>query len=414
MHGRRGTASDFRRVRSRGGPRRCCRISGAAGAPPCIAESLLMPSIFTRMASVAAICAFAFALSSCVDDDTTPDATRYHTAVTRILAQYNIPGAVASVRAPGAPEWKEAFGYGNLAARTPMDLQNHFSIRSITKAYTVTVILQLVRDKALSLDDKLESYVPGIPNGKTITIADLAGMQSGIADYSSNPEFLALVGADLGHAFTERQLVDYAIPDSPHFAPGAQYEYSNTNTVLLGMIVEMLTGVTLAEALEARILAPLALTGTTYPSVVPLPPPYPTPYDVLFATGAAEALDYLNPTALAGSGAMVSTLDDLQTWGQALGDGRLIGAELQVERVNRSRVVTNGPTYDRYGLGIGILKGWWGHTGSGLGFQAATFYDPRTRATIAVAVNATPRDGPPNLNYAEEMFRALADVVAPD
>ena len=110
---------------------------------------------------------------------------------------------------------------------------------------------------------------------------------------------------------------------------------------------------------------------------------------------------------------MVSTLDDLQTWGRALGDGRLVGAELQLERVNRSRVVTNGPTYDRYGLGIGILKGWWGHTGTGFGFQAATFYDPRTSATIAVLVNCTPDNdnAPPNLNLAEKIFEALADVV---
>ena len=160
------------------------------------------------------------------------------------------------------------------------------------------------------------------------------------------------------------------------------------------------------------MLEPLALADTTYPSVVPLPRPHPTPYAVAIATGVAEELPLINPTSLAGSGAMVSSLADLQTWGQALGDGRLIGADLQLERINRSRVVTNGPEYDRYGLGIGILKGWWGHTGDGLGWQVATFYDPRTRATIAVMVNATPTGGRPDLNFAQEIFEALADVVA--
>ncbi len=82
-------------------------------------------------------------------------------------------------------------------------------------------------------------------------------------------------------------------------------------------------------------------------------------------------------------------------------------------RIARSRVVTNGPEYDRYGLGIGILKGWWGHTGSGIGWQAATFYDPGTRATIAVLVNATPSGTPrKDLNFAQEIFSALAAVVA--
>lgn len=73
--------------------------------------------------------------------------------------------------------------------------------------------------------------------------------------------------------------------------------------------------------------------------------------------------------------------------------------------------MTNGPEYDSYGLGIGILEGWWGHTGSGFGFQAATFYDPRTLATIAVLVNSTPSGGRENLNVAEQIFVALADVV---
>jgi D-alanyl-D-alanine carboxypeptidase len=108
---------------------------------------------------------------------------------------------------------------------------------------------------------------------------------------------------------------------------------------------------------------------------------------------------------------MVTTLDDLKTGGRALVDGRLIGAALQAERIARSRAVTNGPTYDRYVLGIGILHGWWGHTGSALGWQAATFYDPRTQSSIAVAVNATPVGSAEDLNLAEEIFKELAGVV---
>ena len=109
---------------------------------------------------------------------------------------------------------------------------------------------------------------------------------------------------------------------------------------------------------------------------------------------------------------MVSTLADLSTWALALGDGRLIGAELQRERIERSRPATSGPQYDRYGLGIGIRNGWWGHHASGLGWQAAAFYDPRTGATIAALVNATPSAGHGELNFAQQLFEALAAVVA--
>jgi D-alanyl-D-alanine carboxypeptidase len=167
----------------------------------------------------------------------------------------------------------------------------------------------------------------------------------------------------------------------------------------------------MGQEVSARIVTPLHLAQTSYPYVVALPEPRVTPYDANVDTGATEALPYISPTGLAGAGARVSTLDDMQTWGAALGDGRLVGAELQCERINRSRAVTNGPEYDAYGLGIGILDGWWGHTGSGFGFQAATFYDPHTHATIAALVNSTPSGGRRDLNVAEQIFVALAGVV---
>ena len=354
----------------------------------------------------------AVVLASCVSDDTTPVTAQYQTAVTRVMQRYHVPGALVSVRYPGEAEWKQTFGFADLARRTPVDPQSRSPIRSITKSFTTTLILQLVRDRALTLDDKLERFVSGIPNGTLITIADLAGMQSGIADYSGTAAFEQLLGPDPAHSFTEQELVAFAIPFSPEFAPGQAYQYCNTNTVLLGMIAEKVMGVTLAEALRTRIFTPLALAGTSYPSTPQLPDPHPTPYDIDINTGVAEELPLISPTSLAGAGAMVSTLDDLQTWAVELGSGSLIGANLQRERIDRSRVVTNGPEYDRYGLGIGTLKGWLGATGSAAGWQAATFYDPRSHATIAVMVNATPSGGRRDLNMAQEIFEALADIVA--
>jgi len=296
--------------------------------------------------------------------------------------------------------------------RVPMRFADHGSIRSVTKSFTVTVILQLARERALGLEDPIGRWVPGIPNGEHITLADLAGMQSGIAEYSANPAFVQAFAGDPARAWTEQELVAFALPASPRFAPGAEYQYSNTNTVLLGMVAAQVAGVPLDEALRARLFAPLGLAQTTYPLVVELPHPHATPYEVDPATGSAESLPLFSPTALAGAGAMVSVLSDLAAWALALGDGRLIGADLQRERIERSRPATSGPVYDRYGLGIGIRNGWWGHHGSGLGWQAAAFYDPRTGATIAALVNATPTAGYGELNFAQQLFEALANVVA--
>ena len=345
------------------------------------------------------------------DDDPLPD--RYEAAVKRAMDRYKAPGVVAAVWRPGKEPWKQGFGYADVESKRPSDVRDHFSIRSITKSFTVTVILQLAQDGALSLDHTIDRYVAGIPNGNRITLTQLAAMESGIKNYSETLAFQDAIGKDISRSFTEAELIGYAIPLSPVFDPAARYNYSNTNTVLLGMVVESVTKTPLAEVMRARIFEPLHLSRTTYPVTTPLPDPHPTPYVVDPRTDEMEAVPLLSPTGLAGAGAMVSTIDDLGAWGQALGTGRLLSPALFAFRLAHSRTATDGPIYDRYGLGIGSFKGWWGHTGTGFGFQAAVFYDPSSGSTIAVLVNATPisPDMGDEDNIAQDVFAELADVV---
>ena len=355
-------------------------------------------------------------LASCRIDDAGSNNDRllaqYREAVLEVMSHYHIPGVVAGVWVPGQAPWKIAQGVADVQTRRPIGLNDHFPIRSVTKSFTVTVLLQLVRDGTASLDDTIDKYVPGIPNGNRITLAQLAGMESGVKDYSQVPAFVEEFAPDPGRAWTPQELVAYGVSKSPVFDPGAQYDYSNTNTVLLGLVIEKVTQSLLVEGYRTRIFEPLQLFHTSYPTVTQLPDPHPTPYSVDTTTGAADEQPLINPTALGASGAIVSTLDDLATWGDALGSGRLLTPELQMLRMTHSRPATNGPEYDLYGLGMGSLQRWWGHTGSGIGFQAATFRDPKTGTTIAVLVNATPTPSPGReLNFAQETFAALAKVV---
>ena len=375
------------------------------------ARSAVRGDLSNAFLQLAAATAAVVLLASCLGDDVTPASAQYRTAVDRVIAKYHLPGVIASVRVPGDAPWSATFGVADLAARQPLDPGSFFPIRSITKSFTVTALLLLARDHALRLDDKIDQYIPGFPNGDRITLADMAGMQSGIGEYTANKEFQKLFVEDVGRPFTEAQLAGYGLAESPHFLPGAQYEYVNTNTVVLGMVVEKVTKQPLGAVLQQRVFTPLGLSGTSYPSTVPLPNPHATPYEVDINTGATEEQPLVNPTALAGAGAMVSTIADLETWAVALGTGSLIGPQLQKQRIDQSRVVTNGPEYERYGLGIGILKGWLGHTGTAIGWQLATFYDPRSGATISIMVNATPSGGRRDLNFAQELFEALADIV---
>lgn len=345
------------------------------------------------------------------DDDAARLEFDYRAAVEQLMSTYALPGVLAAVRLPGQREWAQAFGRASLASNTPMSLDCTFPVRSITKSFTVTLLLQLVRDGRLTLGDTIGEHIDGVPNGDTITLAQLTGNQSGLVDYSATTEFLDVLVADFLRVWTEQELLDYSFAKEPAFLPGAAYQYSNTNTVLLGVLVEKMTRQDLATAMAERIFAPLRLTGTAYPYVATLPVPFPTPYGVDVSNGDTDEQPVLSPSALAGSGAITSTLADLLTWGDALGSGSLIGATLQAERKRLARDVTNGPEYDRYGLGIGQIGRWWGHTGSGLGYQIATMNDGVSGATISVLVNATPVGARRDLNFAQELYEALAAVV---
>lgn len=351
-------------------------------------------------------------LASCGGDDVPAVELEYASAVQGMVSTYFLPGVLAAVRRPGQRQWTGAFGKANLQSGTGLALGSTFPIRSVTKSFTVTIVLQLQREGLLTLDDKIDHYVPGLPNGHLITLADLAGMQSGLVDYSATTAFGDLFIADLQRVWTEQELVDFSRAQPVVFQPGEQYQYSNTNTVLLGMVVEAVTGQTLAAQLASRIFQPLGLRGTTYPTEPELPAPAPTPYGVDISSGVADEYPLISPSSLAGAGALSSTLADLLTWGDELGSGSLVGPALHELRRTRSRPVTNGPEYANYGLGIGEIDGWWGHTGSGLGFQLACMNDPASGTTVAVMVNATPEGGRRDLNFAQEVFEALAAVVA--
>ena len=332
----------------------------------------------------------------------------YRLAVIRVKTAYHIPGVVAGIWVPGKEPWTIATGFADMETRRLIGLDDRLPIRSVTKSYTVTLLLQLAREKAISLDDPIGKYVAGIPYGDLITLANLAGMESGVKSYSDTKEFLDGLMADPSRGWTPRQLVDLALLYPPLFAPGADYNYSNTNTTLLGMVVEQVTGQTLADLFQKRIFNPLGLKRTSYPNNMDIPDPHAEPYTVDPATGRVEDCPTVNLSAFGAGGGMVTTLGDLHRWGKALGTGELIGPRLQKTRLLHSRPATSGPEYDRYGLGIGELKGWWGHTGEGLGYQAATFYDPRTGDVISVEINSSQP-----VNVATEVFKALADIVHP-
>jgi D-alanyl-D-alanine carboxypeptidase len=275
----------------------------------------------------------------------------------------------------------------------------------VTKSYTVTLILQLVDDRAISLDDTIDTYVDGVTDGDKITLRQLAGMSSGNADYT-NDDFLAEFQKDRSKIFTLEELNGFALERPEQFAPGTRRVYTNANTNLLGAVVEKVTKRPFADVLEERILQPLGQTGTRY---VLDARSWTEPHPVGYApeeSGPRPQPDNLSIFGPAGS--MITTLEDGRVWGEILASGALLKPETQTER-QQGGPLDAGPPYDLYALGMGQTDGWWGHNGEGLGFTAAVFHQPESGATVVAFMNES--NVVPKAHPADQLFRRVAKIL---
>jgi D-alanyl-D-alanine carboxypeptidase len=331
--------------------------------------------------------------------------SRLQGAVDEVMAEYDVPGAAAGVWIPGEGSWTTAAGLADVDDDVPVTIDMVWPIRSITKSYTVTMLLQLADEGALSLDDTVDRYVDGITDGERITLLELANMSSGNADYV-NEEFLVEWQADPGKVYTLDELNSFVVDQPAQFAPGTEYLYTNANTNLLGAVIEEVTGQSYAEALDERILEPLGQTGTSYlTDATDWAEPHPVGY--MPVDGVLTAQDE-NPSILGPAGSLFSTLDDGRVWAETLGTGALLTPETQQLRQIGHQIPK--PPYDQYAVGMGETDGWWGHNGEGIGFTAATFHDPETGASIVVYMNES--DAADHAHPADLTFRALAEVLA--
>ena len=181
------------------------------------------------------------------------------------MAKYSVPGAIVGMWFPTKGDWLVTAGTADLATGAPPRLADHVRIGSLTKSFTATVVLQLVDEKRLTLNDKLSRFEPWVPGARHITVRQLLNMTSGLYNFTDVPEFWERVQTHPTARWTPRELVEMAIANPAVFPPGQEYMYCNTNYVLLGMIIEKLTGRTAGHEITARIIHRLRLKHTSFP-----------------------------------------------------------------------------------------------------------------------------------------------------
>jgi len=192
------------------------------------------------------------------------DQAALQTMVDTTAQELLIRGAVVLLRTPQG-EFTVTYGTTLLGATTPPRADTHFRIASNTKTMAAAVIMQLAQESKLSLEDPVSKYVPGVPNGDNITIAELLEMRSGLYNYTNAPEFSASLDRDHTKVWSPAELLAIAFAHPPNFPPGTAYEYNNTNYALLGLIIEKVDGRPLAQAMQDRLFAPLICSIPSFP-----------------------------------------------------------------------------------------------------------------------------------------------------
>lgn len=305
-----------------------------------------------------------------------------------------LDATLATITAPGTAVgvWLDDKGWTAVRGttrrgkgRTPT-LAEHTRIGSVTKTFTGTVVLQLVDEGKLKLDETIQRWFPLVPEAGKITIRDLGDMSSGINAYVADETISDRYLDDPTQAWKPEQLIDAGVGLPRTFAPGHGFFYSDTNTLMLGQIVEDVTGKPIGRVLRERIFAPLKLRGTSYPTTSKLPVPYWNGYTDQNATGTRlrDTTDW-SPTFAGAAGQMTSTLPDLHRWAVVLGTGALLSPGAQRDRLKPNPASAAGGR--EYDFCLGRDHGWLTHVGDIPGYNSQIAYLPKQRATIIVLVN---------------------------
>jgi CubicO group peptidase (beta-lactamase class C family) len=350
------------------------------------------------------------------------------------MKKYALRAVIVKVNSNGQNAYTQALGESMTGV--PAAPEMHFRNGAMAFTYMSTLLLKLVDEKKVSLDAKLSEFFLDLPYADRITLKNLANMTSGYADYVYQPEVLYGIASDPFRQWTPEDLIRIGTSKPMMFEPGTNWAYSHTNYVILGRVLERVTGMPLADAMETYVLGPMHLDQTQSFDTPEIPEPVLHTFtserraDLHIPAGVNfyEESTYWNPSWTTAAGAVQTTdINDLVTTMEAVGAGKLLTKESAAAQIGPNLVGFGHPdknclgcsqnTKERnYGLGVVILGSWVTQTKGCAGCGATVGYLPAQKLTIAVVTTYAPAAFDNQGDYknaSERMFESIVNVLAP-
>ena len=305
-------------------------------------------------------------------------------------------------------------GLGISQVGSPVTPDMKFRPGSMAIPMLTTLALQLQEQGKLSLDDTLSKWYPNYPNADKVTLRMLSSVTSGYPDYiQENPPFQAAQLAEPFRQWTDDELLQYTFAQPIVCDPGACFHYAHTNFILLGRVVEQVTGKSVTELLQKKFLGPLGLTQTKITKLPAIPAPALHAYTG--ERGVYEESTGWSPSWGLGNGLiMTSTAKDMTTLIKAVGRGKLLSKSAASQQVaDLSKGLEGAPTQIGYGLGVAVANGWVLQNPVFNGYEGIAAYQTSQKISIVIDNTHGP-NAAEGTSIATDIYKALANYLAPN
>lgn len=331
-------------------------------------------------------------------DDQHPKAQQYQNLLNG-LVQKGVPGIVMSVYDPLNGSWTGAAGKADLSQNIDMRPCQITRVGSTVKTYTAVTVLMLAEEGLIDLDAPISQYLDGTPidkikNAKEATVRQSLQHSAGMYNYIQSLQFQTASLNDLIREWKPEDLLKYAYNKPPYFVPGEDIIYSNTHYILLGMLIEKVTGKPFYQVFEERIFQPLNLSMTRFAATDPVPAGIAKGYIDLYSNlNVMESTYFSGWDYYTADGGLISNPYDMCVFMRALCEGQLLNTESMQQMTDWRAKKNPDPAFFpmQYGLGIFRIETEqgpvWYHSGDAIGYYANMMYLPETGRTVAYAVN---------------------------